>query len=136
MTCDEAQELITALADGELAPGERSAVESHLAGCAACQATHALELDLKKQTRAAARALNAPADLKQKLSTLVDYASTYTPTQRRTPAHWWSTPRWRLAFASMALVLFVLPFLYFGEVPNTSVITSTVFETHRKVLAG
>ena len=38
MTCDESRELLGALGDGELDAERRSAVEAHLAGCAACAA--------------------------------------------------------------------------------------------------
>jgi hypothetical protein len=134
MRCEEAQELITGLTDNELSADERRAVEAHLGACRACQAAHAVEIELKKRTRAAATVVNAGGDLKQKLSTLVDYATKYRPAHPTVPLHWWSTPRWRLAFASIALVLFVLPFLYFGREPD-NLIAPAIFETYRKVLA-
>lgn len=133
MTCDEAQELITGLADGELTADERSAIEVHLNECRNCQAAYEVEVGLKKQTRAVSADLNAPRDLQQRLSTLVQYATTQGSTQA--PVHWWHTARWRVAFAAAILVLGILPFLYYGQAPE-NLVAPTVFDTYRRVVAN
>lgn len=133
MRCDEAQELITGLADGELTADEQSAIEVHLRECGRCAAAHAVEVELKKQTRASVDGLNAPRDLQQRLSTLVQYATTQSPTQRS--VHWWHTTRWRVAFAAAILVLGILPLLYYGRAPE-NLVAPTVFDTYRRVLAN
>lgn len=133
MRCDEAQELITGLADGELTADERSAIETHLNECRNCAAARDLEVELKIQTRAAVEGITAPRDLQQRLANLVQYATTQAPT--KSPAHWWSTTSWRVAFATAAIVLGILPFLYYGRAPENPV-APTVFDTHRRVLAN
>jgi len=60
MTCHDAREQFSALVDGALAPGERAAVEAHLATCADCRR----ELQRFRDTVALVRAvgpLRAPA---------------------------------------------------------------------------
>ena len=47
MKCDEAQELITALADHELAGPERASIEEHLKDCSGCELLYRRELALK-----------------------------------------------------------------------------------------
>ena len=37
MTCIETRDLFSALADDALTPGERAALDAHLAGCAECR---------------------------------------------------------------------------------------------------
>lgn len=133
MRCDEAQELITGLADGELTADERGAIEAHLHECRNCEAALSLEVELKKQTRAVVEGVTAPRDLQQRLSNLVQYATTQPPT--KPPVHWWNTTSWRVAFATVAIVLGILPFLYYGQGPE-NLVAPTVFETHRKVLAN
>lgn len=133
MKCDEAQELITGLADGELTAAESDVLAMHLHECRNCEAARNLEVELKKQTHAVAEGTTAPRDLQQRLSTLVQYATTQGTTQPS--IHWWNTTRWRAAFAAVMLVLGVLPFLYYGQAPDNPV-APTVFDTHRKILAN
>lgn len=60
MSCDE--EALTEYLDGELAPARRAAVEAHLAGCAACEATLA-RLTAGSAAFKARGGVKAPADL-------------------------------------------------------------------------
>jgi len=55
MNCADAAERITALVDGELPPGEREALERHLAGCAACREARAAEEAVAARVRALGR---------------------------------------------------------------------------------
>lgn len=67
MTCGEAQELITALVDGELAQPERAQLEAHLHECAGCRAALEAEQNTKQAIRAAGAQLRAPAALREKI---------------------------------------------------------------------
>jgi anti-sigma factor RsiW len=53
MTCGEARELLDALSDGELDAARRTAVEAHIAGCAACAASFQALKSLSASLRAA-----------------------------------------------------------------------------------
>jgi anti-sigma factor RsiW len=64
MTCEEAQELITALVDHELLNPERSSLEVHLKECARCQLALEEERALKQATRGAGRSIRAPNELR------------------------------------------------------------------------
>jgi anti-sigma factor RsiW len=133
MNCADAQELITGSIDDALSTDERAALGSHLRECRACQNARAIEAELRDKTRRAAGALNAPPDFKQKIATLVDYATRQTP--QRANLRWWSTGRWQFAFAAMILVLVILPFLYFGQEPEKAR-APVFFDLHRKAMAG
>ena len=47
MTCDRIADLLSPYVDGELAPGDRSEVDAHLAGCASCSGQVAAGRSLK-----------------------------------------------------------------------------------------
>lgn len=67
MRCDDAQELITGLVDGELTPTERAAVEGHLAECYDCAAQFQRETALKRAMKIAASAIVVPQALREKI---------------------------------------------------------------------
>lgn len=67
MTCAEAQELITALIDQELAQAERSSLEAHLSECSGCRLAFEEESALKEKIREAARRINAPGHLRNRI---------------------------------------------------------------------
>jgi anti-sigma factor (TIGR02949 family) len=69
MTCDDVQELITALVDRELADLERASLERHLEECPRCR--HAMEEEraLSRAVRAHARSVRAPAHLRSRILT-------------------------------------------------------------------
>ena len=67
MKCEEAQELITALVDGELSNQERSSIEDHFKDCRKCQLTYEQEQVLKEEIRRAGASMKAPADLRKKI---------------------------------------------------------------------
>ena len=64
MNCDETFELLGALADGELDPARRAAVESHLSGCADCAARKRGLEALSSALRTEATYHRAPAGLR------------------------------------------------------------------------
>lgn len=67
MTCDRAEELITALVDGQLSEPERGELESHFKACSKCRFALAQERNLKKAIFAAGAELHAPSALRQRL---------------------------------------------------------------------
>lgn len=67
MNCEKAEELITALVDGQLAESERGELENHFKGCTPCRFALAQERNLKKAIFAAGSELRAPAALKESL---------------------------------------------------------------------
>jgi anti-sigma factor (TIGR02949 family) len=67
MRCEEAQEFITGLVDGELSPQESSIIAAHLGDCANCPRIYSLEKSLKRALRAVAMSIHAPSELKEKI---------------------------------------------------------------------
>jgi mycothiol system anti-sigma-R factor len=67
MICEEAQELITALVDGELLDHERGPLESHLRECPQCSSTMEQEQLLKQMIRDQAAQVRAPAELRRRI---------------------------------------------------------------------
>jgi anti-sigma factor RsiW len=67
MTCEEAQELITALTDQELTAPEQHSVEAHLRECSACSLVAAEQRRMKELLRGRAERLRAPAELRRSI---------------------------------------------------------------------
>ena len=67
MTCEEAQDLITALVDRELIDAERASLESHLRECLHCRSAVERERLVKQTLREGAARLRAPAALRDKI---------------------------------------------------------------------
>ncbi|HXT01055.1 MAG TPA: anti-sigma factor [Elusimicrobiota bacterium] len=67
MRCEEASELLGALADGELEPARRAAAEAHLSACAACAGRLRALRGLSSAVRAEAPYHRAPADLRARV---------------------------------------------------------------------
>lgn len=67
MTCDEAQELITASVDGELLDSERSSLETHLVECVGCRQSLEKERALKQAIRGYRERIHAPGELRRRI---------------------------------------------------------------------
>ncbi|MGJ4921190.1 anti-sigma factor [Bradyrhizobium sp. HKCCYLRH2060] len=67
MTCDEAEILIHALADGELDAGHALEVEAHVATCPRCAAELAAIREMKQMLAGADLGYKAPAALRQRI---------------------------------------------------------------------
>ena len=67
MKCEQAEELISALIDDELADAERSSIEVHLKDCPKCQRAYEWETALNTEIRTASARVVAPADLSQRI---------------------------------------------------------------------
>ena len=128
MTCEEAQELITALADGELLDPERIPLESHLRECPRCQFAAARERLLKQAIRGCAERMCAPAALRDKI--LSDRR--IFPKKSRTCWRDYILPMPRLAgpaFAAGLLLAMALP-AYFLLKPTSEPIAAAALETY------
>src|SRR5688572_30160189 len=67
MTCDEAQELITGLIDGELRDPELGSLTMHLEGCSRCRLSLEVERSLKQAVHNSAMRLRAPSKLRDRI---------------------------------------------------------------------
>ena len=67
MKCEEAGELISALADNELFDPERSSVEGHLRGCPRCHRAYEWHQSLNHEIRTVSASMIAPTDLRQRI---------------------------------------------------------------------
>ena len=67
MTCDEAQQLITAWVDGELLDPERSSLETHLVECVGCRRTLEEERALKQAIRGYRERIHASGELRRRI---------------------------------------------------------------------
>ena len=135
MRCEEAQELITALVDNELAGAELLAVEDHLRACTKCQLTRREEQALKTKLRVVAASMSAPVELRDRI---LSDPRLFPP--KAEPRGVWrrlwrsSSSPLQPAFAVAILILLVLPLLYFIG-PDGETIGSAALETHGKILA-
>lgn len=135
MRCDEAQELITARVDNELGAEERAAIDSHLQSCADCSRAYAQEQFLKRQVNLTARAVSAPAALRQS----VERKNAAAPavegdSSKRRFGSWFEFPAWRPALVAALLLVMVGSFIYTQRrVDNVGV---AAIETHRSILSG
>jgi anti-sigma factor RsiW len=69
MTCEQAQEWITALVDRELLDAERSPLEAHLQECSSCRMAVEQERILKETIRGRAERMSAPRALRDRILT-------------------------------------------------------------------
>jgi hypothetical protein len=68
MNCGEAQELITALVDGELLESDRESLTTHLAGCHRCQFSVEAERGFKQSLQGSAMRLHVPDKLRDRIA--------------------------------------------------------------------
>jgi anti-sigma factor (TIGR02949 family) len=133
MTCDQAQELITALVDNELSASERAAIEGHLKECSNCRSVYTMEAVLKERVRSAAAGLAAPAELREKI---LNDRRVFPPrvVAEQKPRPWagvFTRPALTLAF----LVLVLLPVIYLIRLQSPSLALAAI-ETHDKIVRG
>ncbi|HKY09920.1 MAG TPA: zf-HC2 domain-containing protein [Candidatus Binatia bacterium] len=134
MTCEEAQEFITALVDGELRDTDRASLESHLRGCPGCRAAVEQERLLKQTIRGRAERMSAPRGLRERI--LADQRIF----PERTAKPWYSQvwPLSRPAGAALAAaVMFAIALpLFFRLVPPSEPIAEAALKTHDLVAQG
>jgi anti-sigma factor (TIGR02949 family) len=136
MKCEEAQELITALADNELPEQERYSIEDHLKDCRKCQLTYEQERVLKEEIRRAGASLKAPADLRKRILSdrrIVD--------ERAKVGEGWKSLFWPAkmiphpAFVGVLLLILVIPALYLMW-PTEKSVALAALQTHEKIVGG
>ena len=136
MKCEEAQELITALVDGELVHVERTAVEDHLGGCARCRWAYAEEQTLKREIHKIGVSISVPAELKRKI--LTDHG--VSPRELE-PSRGWNKmvlpfrPFFRPAFGLALLLIVLLPMIYLMQSHNQP-ISLAALEIQEKIMGG
>jgi anti-sigma factor (TIGR02949 family) len=135
MLCNEAQELITALVDGELSAGERLAIEAHLKTCGSCRQAYSRENLLKQQIKSAARQMAAPAALRRAVEARFGgKAAIRRATGRAAVGRWFNLTGWRPAFALAILILAVAAVMYTrwpAQNPGVAALA-----THTSILEG
>ena len=103
MTCDEAQELITALVDRELLDPERTSLESHLRECPDCRLAVEQEQFLKQAIRGRAQRMSAPHALRDRI--LADHRVFPEKSHPRRRERAWLTPGFGTPALAAALML-------------------------------
>ncbi|MGH7927826.1 MAG: anti-sigma factor family protein, partial [Candidatus Binatia bacterium] len=135
MRCDEAQELITALVDGELTAGERLALEPHLQICEACRHAYAAERHLKQQIKLATRDVTAPAMLRDAIERrIAGRRSVFRAVAGESIRDWLGVSGWRPVFAMTVLLVAVAALIY-APWPGQNV-GFAALETHANILNG
>ncbi|MGB7951968.1 MAG: zf-HC2 domain-containing protein [Candidatus Binatia bacterium] len=136
MRCEEAQELITGLVDGELSPQESLLIKAHFGDCRQCPRIYSLEWSLKRALRDAAMNIHAPAALKEKL--LRDQGRSLSRT--RFSGFLGSLPRFSTFSAQAAVItaLFFIPILsarYWLHSPYVPIVPG-IFQNYRQITHG
>jgi hypothetical protein len=134
MNCEEAEELISALADNELSDPERSSIEGHLRDCPTCQRAYERHQSLNGEIRMVSATVVAPIDLRQRILS-----------DQRMPKEVESNSRGKLflrlqpfrhrAFASALLVIAVISMLFL-MLPPSQPISLTTLQIRAKIEGG
>ncbi|WP_316168153.1 MULTISPECIES: anti-sigma factor [unclassified Bradyrhizobium] len=106
MTCEEADILIHALADGELDAGHASEVETHVAGCPRCTAELAAIREMKEAIARADLGFKAPPQLRRRIEDALPAVA--TPPNRRSVLKGFALGSAVSALAATGLVAIVL----------------------------
>ena len=136
MTCEEAQELITALVDQELDHAERSALEAHMGECSGCRLAFEEELAVKQKIRQAGERLHASGLLRNRiLSEPRIFAEKRRSARQWLEDLWPASPVYRTALALTVLVLLLLPTYYLSNrIPQSVAVAA--FDTYGSFARG
>jgi anti-sigma factor RsiW len=135
MRCDEAQELITGLVDGELTVTERVATEEHLAECHNCRAQFERETALKCDMKLAASAVVVPQTLREKIERhRGELRSPMRSTKGVSVFEWLAALRLRpvygFAFAALIVAALLLQWRPNEDIPTTAL------AIHENIVSG
>jgi len=136
MKCEQAEELISTLADNELSDPQRSSIEGHLRDCPRCQRAYEWHQSLNSEIRTVSASVVAPDDLRRRI--LSD--------QRTMPKQAESSnagsklilrlqPFLRPAFASALLIILVISVLFLMPRPSQP-ISLTALQIRAKIDRG
>jgi mycothiol system anti-sigma-R factor len=134
MTCDETQELITGLLDGELLDAERASLESHLQECPDCRLAVEQEKRVKRALHASAERVRAPGALRDRI--LSDRRIFPEKNRTRWQDYLWPKPRLALPALAVGLILTVALPAFFLLKPKSEPIASEALKTYRLFSRG
>ncbi len=128
MTCQEAQDLITALVDREPLGPERDSLETHLQECSRCRIAEEQEQLLKQTIRGRAQRMRAPGELRDRI--LSDQRIFPEQSRTRWQDYIWPMPHLaRPALAAGLLLAIALPALFLLK-PTTEPIAAAALKTY------
>jgi anti-sigma factor RsiW len=136
MKCEQAEELISALADSELSDPQRSSIEDHLRDCQRCQRAYEWHRSLNSEIRTVSASVVAPIDLRQRI-----VSDQRTMPKEAESSNAGSTLIFRLqpflrpAFASALLVIVVISMLFLMLTPSQT-ISLTALQIRAKIDEG
>jgi anti-sigma factor (TIGR02949 family) len=133
VNCEDAQELITGLVDGELSTEDFESITNHFQGCNECSDAYSRELALKRLLKESVVLMHAPRTLRLNVSTQVR--------RRRRQAwlatHWQMPPRaGALAYhTTIVLALLAFPVLIarFWRTSLNTPIVPGIFQSYRQI---
>ena len=136
MKCEEAEELISALADNELSDRERSSIEGHLRDCPRCQRAYEWHQSLNSEIRTVSASVVAPIDLRQRIR-----SDQHTMPKEAESSNGGSKlilrlqPFLRPAFASALLVILLISIFFLMQRPSQP-ISLTALQIRAKIDEG
>jgi anti-sigma factor RsiW len=136
MKCEEAEELISALADNELSDRERSSIEGHLRDCPRCQRAYEWHQSLNSEIRTVSASVVAPIDLRQRI-----LSDQHTMPKEAESSNGGSKlilrlqPFLRPAFASALLVILLISIFFLMQRPSQP-ISLTALQIRAKIDEG
>ncbi len=137
MTCDEAQELITALVDQELREPERMTLQSHLQQCARCRMSVEQERALKIQIRAVGDRLHAPIQLRNRILSEQRKLREQDPSVGGWQSYIWPIEYIRRpAFALAVILVLALAVYYLAIAPTGQPIAHAAVESYALFVKG
>ena len=136
MKCEEAEELISALADNELSDRERSSIEGHLRDCPRCRRTYEWHQSLNSEIHTVSASVVAPIDLRQRI-----LSDQHTMPKEAESSNGGSKlilrlqPFLRPAFASALLVILLISIFFLMQRPSQP-ISLTALQIRAKIDEG
>jgi anti-sigma factor RsiW len=135
MKCEEAEELISALADNELSDWERSSIEGHLRDCPRCQRAYEWHQSLNNEIRTVSASVVAPIDLRQRIVSDQRTMPKEAESNSRGKLILRSQPFLRPAFASALLVIVLVSIFFLMRRPSQP-ISLTALQIQAQIVRG
>ena len=135
MKCEEAEELISALADNELSDRERSSIEGHLRDCPRCQRAYEWHQSLNSEIRTVSANVVAPIDLRQRIVSDQRTMPKEAESNSRGKQILRLQPFLRPAFASALLVILLISIFFLMQRPSQP-ISLTALQIREKIDEG